>query len=228
MNPPRLKKSPRGKPLPIEPNEAIASDKKPIKKFLHVGCGRATKANTIPYFMGDDWREVRYDIDPSVSPDILGTMTDMSAVPSESVDAVYSSHNIEHLYAYQVVPALTEFNRVLKPDGFVIVSCPDLKAVCKMVADGRLMDVAYQCGDGPVSPHDIIYGFGPDLARGFSCMAHKCGFTLDVLFQSLADAGFTVWAGHESSPLSLTAIAKKDNSSRDDMLLFAQSVLGVS
>ena len=30
-------------------------------------------------FQSDDWQEVRFDIDESVAPDLIGTMTDMSA-----------------------------------------------------------------------------------------------------------------------------------------------------
>jgi len=44
------------------------------------------------------WKEIRLDIDPANAPDILGTMLDMPAVADGSVDAIYSSHNIEHLY----------------------------------------------------------------------------------------------------------------------------------
>lgn len=65
-----------------------------------------------------DWTENRLDIDPAVQPDVTGTMTDMASVASASVDAVFSSHNIEHLYPYEVPPSLAEFRRVLRDDGF--------------------------------------------------------------------------------------------------------------
>jgi predicted SAM-dependent methyltransferase len=42
----------------------------------------------------------------------------MKAVASESVDAIFSSHNIEHLYPHEVPVALAEFIRVLKPGLF--------------------------------------------------------------------------------------------------------------
>jgi predicted SAM-dependent methyltransferase len=38
------------------------------------------------------------------------------------MDALYSSHNIEHVFAHEVVPTLKEFRRVLKPDGFVVIT----------------------------------------------------------------------------------------------------------
>lgn len=106
------------------------------KVFLHVGCGQKRK-NATRGFNTAQWSEVRLDIDPSVSPDIIGTMTDMSAVPTASVDAVYSSHNIEHLYPHEVPVALAEFKRVLKDDGFAVLTCPDLKSVAALIANDR-------------------------------------------------------------------------------------------
>ena len=52
------------------------------------------------------------DIDPAVQPDIIGTMTEMQAVVDASVDAVFSSHNIEHRRHHIGSIALTEFHRV--------------------------------------------------------------------------------------------------------------------
>jgi len=49
-------------------------------KFLHVGCGPKTKTSTTRGFNSPDWEEIRFDIDEKVSPDIIGTMTDMSSV----------------------------------------------------------------------------------------------------------------------------------------------------
>ena len=61
-----------------------------MKTFLHVGCGNLRQGATTASFAGPDWSELRLDIDPAVKPDIVGTMTDMAAVPSESVDAIFS------------------------------------------------------------------------------------------------------------------------------------------
>jgi len=100
-----------------------------MRTFLHVGCGGKDKAHTTAAFAGDNWQEIRLDINEAIHPDIVGTMTDMKAVSSESVDAVFSSHNIEHLYPHEVPLALAEFLRVLKPDGFTVITCPDLQSV---------------------------------------------------------------------------------------------------
>ena len=94
-------------------------------KLLHIGCGPKRKDQTLPAFQSDDWQEVRFDIDESVAPDIIGTMTDMSAVETRAMDALFSLHNVEHLYPHEVPVAFAEFHRVLKDDGFAIITCPD-------------------------------------------------------------------------------------------------------
>ena len=56
---------------------------------LHVGCGPKTILGLPPFFQDGTWSEVRLDIDPAVKPDVTGTMTDMSAVATGSVQAVF-------------------------------------------------------------------------------------------------------------------------------------------
>lgn len=162
--------------------------------LLHVGCGPKSKAQTTRGFNTDTWQEIRLDIDPSVSPDVTGTMTDMSAVESGSVDAIFSSHNIEHLYPHEVPVALAEFLRVLKDDGFAVITCPDLRSVCALIAEDKLTEPAYVSPAGPIAPLDILYGHRPPMARGNLYMAHRCGFTQKVLQGTLQAAGFKVVA----------------------------------
>ncbi|POF41455.1 SAM-dependent methyltransferase [Pseudomonas laurylsulfativorans] len=161
-----------------------------MKTFLHVGCGPKSKNSTTKGFASEQWQELRFDIDESVNPDIVGTMTDMSQVKDASVDALFSSHNIEHLYPHEVPVALAEFKRVLKPGGFVIITCPDLQSVCALVAEDKLTDEAYLSPAGPIAPIDILYGHRPAMANGNVFMAHRCGFTKKVLTGSLQAAGF--------------------------------------
>ncbi len=69
-------------------------------KFLHIGCGPKRKESTTKVFNSDSWEEVTLDIDEGVNPDIIGTMTDLSMIEDSSFDAIYSSHNIEHLFLH--------------------------------------------------------------------------------------------------------------------------------
>jgi len=177
-------------------------------KLLHVGCGPKSKAHTTPGFMADHWSEIR--LDPGVAPDVNGTMTDMRAVESSSVDAVFSAHNIEHLYPHEVPQALSEFLRVLSDDGFAVITCPDLKSVCELIAQDKLTDPAYIAPVGPIAPLDILYGHRPAMARGNLYMAHRCGFTQKVLTATLAAAGFrSVATACRPSSFDLWALASK-------------------
>lgn len=159
---------------------------KPV--FLHVGCGSKHQPQTP--FAEKPWHELRLDINPLAQPDIVGTMTDMSSVPDASVDCVYSSHNIEHLYPHEVPLALQEFRRVLKPDGFVLITCPDLQSVCALVAENKLLDPAYQSRMGPITPLDILYGHRASMQNGNLYMSHRCGFTAKSLAFTLNSEGF--------------------------------------
>jgi SAM-dependent methyltransferase len=157
-------------------------------KLLNVGCGPKGRAHGFAGF--EAWQEVRLDIDATVEPDVVGTMTDMSAVPSCSIDAIVSSHNIEHLYPHEVPVALAEFVRVLKDDGLLLITCPDLQSVCARVARGELASPLYESDSGPISALDILYGHRGAMGAGNLYMAHRCGFTLDVLANTLQACGF--------------------------------------
>lgn len=171
-------------------NTAIAE--KPMtskKRVLHVGCG---SQKLIPFFKQDEWQEVRLDIDANVKPDIIASMTDMSVVESNQFDAIWSSHNVEHLYPHDVPTALKEFHRVLKEGGFFYVTLPDIQAVAEAVAKGQLEDPPlYISVSGPISAIDILYGFRAAMSRGNLFMAHRTGFTARTLAKHLASVGFS-------------------------------------
>ena len=113
------------------------------KSVLHVGPGHRQSGAMLPSgFQGNEWQEIRLDIDPGNEPDIVGSMLNMAAVATGSVDALYSAHNIEHVYAHEVPLVLAEFLRVLKPSGVAVITCPDLQTVCALVADNKLTDAA--------------------------------------------------------------------------------------
>ena len=196
-----------------------------MKTFLHVGCGNKRKERTTRGFNIDAWAEIRLDINPSVSPDVIGTMTNMDLVPNGAVNAVFSSHNIEHLYPHEVPLALAEFLRVLSDDGFAVITCPDLQSVCALIAEDKLTDAAYTSASGPVAPIDILYGHRPAMARGNLYMAHRCGFTQSVLAKTLQAAGFaSVASMRRTSPnFDLWALASKSNRSEDEMKQLAQT-----
>lgn len=161
-----------------------------LKRVLHVGCGGKNPEKLHPSFRGPQWVEVRLDIDPAVEPDIIGNMTQMPDDVAGKYDAVWSSHNLEHLYAHEVPIALGQFMRALRPGGVVLVTMPDLQAVAEFIAKGNLEDPIYTSPAGPISPIDVLYGWRPAIKRGNVFMAHRTGFTADSLRKKLEAAGF--------------------------------------
>lgn len=197
-----------------------------LKQVLNVGCGPRLPNKLNQIFMQPDWHELRLDIDPLVEPDIVASLTDMAPVSSASCDAVWSSHNLEHLYQHEVPLAFREFYRVLKNDGFLLVTLPDLQAVAKLIADGNIEQELFRVFIGgqpfpPIKALDIMYGHGSAIASGRTHMAHRTGFTSDTLGRYLLESGFR-WVALKAGPeYDLWALAYKTEQDCDVNLLHA-------
>lgn len=185
------------------------------KAVLHVGCG-PNSIRQLPSYFHRGWKEIRLDIDATSRPDILGTAIDMSAVSSHSVDAVYSSHMLEHLYAHELVIALAEMKRVLKSEGMLVVTVPDLQKVAQLIAADELLGTAYQSPVGPITPYDMVYGHRDFIESGKVYMAHRGGFTLTTLIDSIRKAGFDSVTGiRRETSFDLWVLATPDTTTDD-------------
>jgi len=161
-----------------------------MRYLLHAGSGWRN-ANPLPeIYANQEWSEIRLDIDPSVQPDIVGDIRNMPQVHTGAYDAVYSSHNLEHLYPHETTYALAEFYRTLKPGGHALVVCPDLQAVAQYIANGKILEPVYISPAGPIAPMDMLFGHRPSLAAGNAHMAHHSGFTDQSIAAALEEAGF--------------------------------------
>jgi len=186
----------------------VRSKVEAVKTLLHVGCGAARLEN-LPEYFHQGWAEIRLDIDPGVRPDIVADIANIEMVESESVDAVLSAHNLEHLYPHQVGPALAGFYRVLRPGGHLFLTLPDIQAVAAEVAKGRLEDPLFNSDMGPICAIDILYGHRASLEMGRGNMAHKTGFTAKSLTTKLVTAGFEVLRMESDGRYALWATAQK-------------------
>lgn len=124
--------------------------------------------------------ETRLDADASVKPDIVASMTDMGDIGG--FDFVYCSHALEHLCCGDVMKALGEFLRVLRPGGCAMVFVPDLEDI------KPTFDVVYECPSGPVTGHDMYYGYIQAADNPY--MRHLTGFVKETLAGAMTQAGF--------------------------------------
>jgi ubiquinone/menaquinone biosynthesis C-methylase UbiE len=103
---------------------------RPGMKVLDAGCGRGetllaiARAGAEPY--GLDYSQSAVELTNEMLSDYPGAdvrQGDVTALPwpDQTFDRVQFSDVIEHLDPAQTVPALSEFHRVLKPGGFLLV-----------------------------------------------------------------------------------------------------------
>ena len=178
--------------------------------ILNAGCGkRGNRAVRPKRFRSADWTEIRLDLSPTVEPDVVANMLQMG-IATDSVDAIWSSHVIEHVYHHQVIKALRECHRVLKIGGELCLRTPDLQAASAYVAAGKTGVKLWDSPRGPVYPLDVIYGHRMSVAQGSEPMAHKTGLNAETLMTLLYQAGFgCIRVARALSQLELQASAYK-------------------
>jgi hypothetical protein len=154
------------------------------KTILNLGCADTHLEN-----VAEGWQEVRADIDPRYDPDIIVDVRDLSSLEHKSFDAIYCSHVIEHVYAFEVLPMLRNFHRIARE--YVQIRCPDIGMIAKTIAAGIAPDQPlYRAPAGIVTALDLIYGYAPHIKNTSEFYAHKTGFTNAILGRLLTMVGF--------------------------------------
>jgi predicted SAM-dependent methyltransferase len=199
----------------VELGEAVRGG---TRRVLNTGCGSYAPERLHAAFRNADWKEIRLDIDQRVQPDIVGSITDLSKVESASFDAIWCSHNLEHLHTYEIPTALAEFRRVLKPDGFALITTPDLESIAELIVDGRVDDTAYESPAGPITALDMLFGLSSAIARGNVYMAHRTGFTADRMGRVLIESDFPEVFVKRGQHYDLWALALMPQADKDMLL----------
>ncbi len=97
--------------------------------------------------------------------------------PDQSVDVVYSSHFLEHLFRKDAIHLLRESKRVLKPGGMIRIAVPDLAHALGLYATGQKTTM--------LSNYFFVDDLESTLAR------HKYMYDFEMLQRVLELAGFT-------------------------------------
>lgn len=110
-----------------------------------------------------------------------------------SFSVVVSQHVIEHLELFgELLPVLRELHRVLRPEGEIWLSCPDMAKICRLYSEGRAADLvadrlsrdaSYTTQDAPPQQivNDVFHQWGE----------HKNLFDFELLKWVLERADFT-------------------------------------
>ncbi len=130
---------------------------------LDIGCG----TNPMEGFTGVD----RYVVMDGI---VNADMWDLP-YPDDSIDEIYSSHALEHVEKGMIESTLREWRRVLKPGAAALILVPDLEWCCRNWLEHKTNDWWM----------DTIFG-NQTHAGEF----HKTGFTNEIMFKYLGNAGF--------------------------------------
>lgn len=125
---------------------------------------------------GDFKREGYLGVDPFVATDYQAPMWELP-FEDDSIEAIYSSHALEHISKFEVPLTLDEWRRVLMPGGAIEIHVPDLRWCCEQW-------LARQGTDWYL---DTLFGM-----QNHPGEFHKTGFTPDILRRYLVDAGLRV------------------------------------
>lgn len=120
------------------------------------------------------------NIQPGPNVDYIGDCVSLKQFADNSVDEVYASHVMEHLGFRQELPAaLREIWRVLKPNGTLRVSVPDMERLCALFVNPQVpkqerFSLMMHLFGAQEDEHDF----------------HKVGLTWGFLCHFLNQAGF--------------------------------------
>lgn len=114
--------------------------------------------------------------------DHIGIAEDLSRFEDNTFAEVYASHVLEHLGYQSALPAaLSEWHRVLVPEGRLMVSVPDLDTLCELYTQRDLLGAKER-----FSIMRMMFGGQVDQ-YDFHCV----GLNEELLTTYLTDAGFT-------------------------------------
>jgi predicted SAM-dependent methyltransferase len=129
----------------------------------------------------DGWTVLDVEERPEV--DIVSDASRLDMFEDASVSVLYASHVLEHFHyglENKLVNTLSEWYRVLKPNGQLLISVPDLKTLCWLYLNPNLtalerhhlMRIMF---GGQTNPYDV----------------HYVGFDFEILCLYLQEVGFT-------------------------------------
>lgn len=168
---------------------------------LNLGCGPKTPSGwiNVDYFIGARLMKnpllrwifrktgiVKMDWSPEIYIHDLRRPLPWS---NDSVDAVYSSHTLEHLSKEAGAHLLTECYRTLKPGGVIRIVVPDLKAFVEQYLEGRFSsrDFIESLGVGTTEQGD---GLLKTFLAPYVRFPHRCMYDPKSLVETLREIGF--------------------------------------
>jgi SAM-dependent methyltransferase len=176
----------------------------PLRR-LNWGCGEHTAPGWLNVDAKDDW-----------GIDVACDIRDGLPLDDASIDYAVSVHALPELSYPEVVPALEELRRVLKPSGVLRLVLPDLRKGIRAYVLGeddyfQIDDDEVQSRGGRFITHMLWYGYSRTL------------FTADFVEELLRKAGFSeiVECRYRGTASRFPEIVQLDNRERESLFIEA-------
>lgn len=126
----------------------------------------------------DGW--VNVDLEPTAE-----VVADIRRLPYDdnSADAIAAIHVIEHFYNWVVPNLLSEWKRVLKPGGRLILELPSMEKVFQQIQNALNTKT-------PISPTFSWFPLWGEQRPGDPNSVHKWGYTFQMVTELLSARGF--------------------------------------
>lgn len=131
---------------------------------LHLGCGKKKIHGYI-----------NVDANQLVNPDVIDDCIELKTFKEKTIDVIYACHILEHFIRERAKLALTRWYQLLKPNGVLRISVPDLKAIFEY----------YQTTNDIAGLQNLLYGDQKDQFN-----YHYVGYDEVLLKEILFSIGF--------------------------------------
>lgn len=138
---------------------------------LNIGCG----GRRLHGYVGIDAVE-------RSAADIVAT-ADKIPLPDACANEIIALHLFEHFYRWQCDEVITEWKRLLRPGGVLVLELPNLIKCCQNILDGRM-----RAGKHPEQLG--MWGAYGDPREGDAFMAHRWGWSPQTITAFLTANGF--------------------------------------
>lgn len=142
---------------------------------LNLGCG-----------IRKDPDYTNIDLDPDSGAEIIANVSNLGFLGSNTVEEIMAYHLIEHLTDREFLDALTEWTRVLKHGGRIVLECPDFTELCR---EWLQADRVGRWHSYKGTWHSLIRHFYGNQRTPLQ--VHKAGFDKEKLTEVLTMQGFT-------------------------------------
>jgi hypothetical protein len=164
-----------GGPGVLEGGEFPADDSNKVDGSirLDLGAGHLRQPGWVSVDLYDGYNS---KLKKSVDPDVVSDLRKLP-VPDNYADEARAIHVIEHFYAWEALPAVVEWVRVIKPGAQLAIECPCLEKMLK------LADVPQ------VQPRYVYWGLYGDPRHKRQEMCHHWAYTTLSLVRLMTQAG---------------------------------------